>query len=739
VIRFGLRLALAGGREALVRLITIALAVGVGVGLLLTTVASLHAVTAQGDRYAWLNTGLLPSTTRVTGVPPTLWHLREDYFAGTPIAQVDVAATGAGSPVPPGIPALPGPGEYYASPALARLIAGHPAGQLADRYPGRTAGVIADEGLQSPGSLIVVVGHTEAEMAADPGAGKVTRTATTVPGDCKGCAVGLRAAGFQLVLGVVIAALLFPVLILIGAATRLTAARREQRFAAMRLVGATPRQVATIASAEMAAVALIGTAIGFALFAVLRNRVAAIPFTGQPFFPADLTLGPVAAAAVALGIPVAAALAARLALHRVKISPLGVARRTTPRPPRAWRLAVAPLGLVFLGFFVLRGVPEGSVHQVEVFLPGILTVMTGLVLAGPWLTMVAARTLARRSQRPATLIAARRLADNPGAAFRAVSGLVVGLFVTTVSVGILTTLEAERGGDLPGTARTVMVENLRGAPAASLPASVAGQLSSIDGVREVFVLRPNPADARGRVLAGRYDSLITCAELSRDPEVGSCPPGAAVANVDSWFRPYPATAGRGWIWPTVAIPPGRLATMPITTLAVDTDGSTGTLESVRTVLDRSFPLLDFSPGTEDDRAGDFTKTSAGFRRLAYVVALTSLPIAGCSLAVSVAGGLTERKRPFSLLRLTGVPLRMLRRVVAFESAVPLLSIAVVAIGLGLVAAQLFLKAQMGYTLAPPGISYYVTVVVGLALSLGVIGSTLPLLTRITGPEVARND
>jgi hypothetical protein len=82
---------------------------------------------------------------------------------------------------------------------------------------------------------------------------------------------------------------------------------------------------------------------------------------------------------------------------------------------------------------------------------------------------------------------------------------------------------------------------------------------------------------------------------------------------------------------------------------------------------------------------------------------------------------------------------MLRRVVAFESVVPLLLVAVVAIGLGLVAAQLFLKAQMGYTLSPPGFSYYVIVVIGLAASMAIIGSTLPLLTRMTGPEVARND
>lgn len=734
MIRFGLRLSVAGGREALIRLLTIAAAVAVGVGLLLASVAGLHAVTAQGDRYAWLNT----QTTTPNGVAPTLWDLREDYFAGAPLAQVDVAATGPDSPVPPGIPALPGPGEYFASPALARLIADHPAAQLANRYPGKLAGVIAQKGLQSPDSLIAIVGHTEAEMAAHPNALKITRIETTVPRDCKGCSVGLRAAGFQLVLGVVIAALLFPVLIFIGAATRLTAARREERFAAMRLVGATPRQIATIASAEMSAAAFLGTGVGFALFYTLRAQFAAIPFTGQSFFVSDVFLGPIAILAVALGIPLAAAVAARLALRRVQISPLGVSRRATPRPPRAWRLAVAPIGLAFLGFFVLNGVPEGSTRQVEVFLPGILIVMIGLVLAGPWLTMAGARTLARRSRHPAALIAARRLADNPGAAFRTISGLVVGLFVTTISVGILTTLNAERGSDLPGVARTLVVERLDRAEMTSVPASVVDALSATAGVRSVFVLRENPEHPGGQFVTGYYDALTTCADLAKDPTLGACSPGATTANVDAFFNPrndgHPPA-----FWPTTGVPADSLATMPVGALVANTDGTQATLESVRTILDTAFPGVAFSPGTQDDWATDFTKTSVGFRRLAYVVSLASLPIAGCSLAVSVIGGLSERKRPFSLLRLTGVPLKMLRRVVAFESAVPLLLVAVVAIGLGLVAAQLFLKAQMHYTLHPPGPSYYAIVVIGLATSLAIIGATLPLLSRITGPEVARND
>src|SRR5581483_4894613 len=111
----------------------------------------------------------------------------------------------------------------------------------------------------------------------------------------------------------------------------------------------------------------------------------------------------------------------------------------------------------------------------------------------------------------------------------------------------------------------------------------------------------------------------------------------------------------------------------------------------RTTLELAFPDLAYPPSTANDDGLSTEQTLAVWQRLANVVILASLPIAGCSLAVSVAGGLSERKRPFSLLRLTGVPLRVLRRVVALESVVPLLVVAVLAIGTGLLSAQLFLR------------------------------------------------
>ena len=57
MIRLGLRLAVSGGREAVVRLVIVAAAVGIGVGLLLTVVSAVNAVGVQNDRYAWLDTG----------------------------------------------------------------------------------------------------------------------------------------------------------------------------------------------------------------------------------------------------------------------------------------------------------------------------------------------------------------------------------------------------------------------------------------------------------------------------------------------------------------------------------------------------------------------------------------------------------------------------------------------------------------------------------------------------------
>ena len=128
MIPLGLRLVVNGGREAIIRLVVLTVAVGLGVGLLLTALAATNAVSAWNNRHAWFWTGTawVPPGP-AAGIAPLWWHPSGDTFDGQTISRFDVAATGASSPVPPGVLRDPGPGQYYASPALAALLRSTPA------------------------------------------------------------------------------------------------------------------------------------------------------------------------------------------------------------------------------------------------------------------------------------------------------------------------------------------------------------------------------------------------------------------------------------------------------------------------------------------------------------------------------------------------------------------------------------------------------------------------------------
>ena len=120
-----------------------------------------------------------------------------------------------------------------------------------------------------------------------------------------------------------------------------------------------------------------------------------------------------------------------------------------------------------------------------------------------------------------------------------------------------------------------------------------------------------------------------------------------------------------------------------------------------------------------------------------MVVLASLLIAGCSLAVAMAAGVSERRRPFSLMQLNGGPLGVLQRMVALETAGPLLVIAVLSALTGFVTSDLFLRSQLDVTLRPPGLAYYLIVGGGLFGAIAMIASTMTLLDRTTRPENAR--
>ena len=251
-------------------------------------------------------------------------------------------------------------------------------------------------------------------------------------------------------------------------------------------------------------------------------------------------------------------------------------------------------------------------------------------------------------------------------------------------------------------------------------------------------LGSGPGVAPSPVPAG----VVSCAQLATVPALGRCPAGAtAVAFPEDGFDgPLDARTSAGITWPAANVPASRLDSLGVDAINVGTNGSVPAVEQARTVLENAYANPSLSaPSTIGDLIAQDDSTNNAYQQLANTVILVSLPIAGCTLAASIAAGLADRKRPFSLLRLTGARLATLRRVVALESAVPLLAVAAVAIGTGFGAAAEYASVAQHHPMVAPGAAYYLITAGGILAALGIIAATFPLLARITGPEVARNE
>jgi hypothetical protein len=762
VIGFGLRLSTRGGKESLVRLVVMALAVSIGVAMLLLTLATINGLGKQNARGSWMATRPIHEVgfPNFGGPPnehaasshwsPIWWNVSSDQFESQLVVRIDVASTGTHPLVPPGIKRLPGAGQFYASPALAALLRTTPASELGARFTGSEIGTIAVSVLPSPKDLVIIIGQSVHALSHVTGAGTIT---SFVSSSKDGGPDTTGTTGLQIVLGVLALVLLFPVLVFIGAAMRLSAARREQRFAAIRLAGATMRQVSVVATIEALVAALAGVVIGFGLYFASEPALVHVPFSGQPLESGDLSLGVVDVVIVMLGVPLAAAVVARLALRRVEVSPLGVTRRVTPKPPRAYRVIPLLAGIAELAYFVSIGRPSSAGGQTQAYLLGFFLIMVGLVLAGPWLTMQGSKLMAQRTSRVSVLLAGRRLSDNPRGAFRAISGLILAIFVTSVSVGVISTILSDHGSTSSTTFASKTVTDqfaftLNG-DVADIPASVTATLRTIHGVNGISVVyvAPNGLKTNGTVsdingLGGGIEyGLASCAQLASTPALGRCHRGATYAALadDVTFMPITksVTVAASTTWPSARFD-DVLSRLPVQLIAVSTNGSVSSIDKVETVLDRAFPFEGSTSlfGEVNANAGQLLK---GLQTSSEVVILASLLIAGCSLAVAMAAGVSERRRPFSLMRLSGAPLGMLQRMVALETAGPLLVIAVGSALIGFLASDLFLRSQLGLTLRPPGLSYYVIVLGGLIGALAMIASTMPLLDRATRPEDARTE
>jgi uncharacterized membrane protein YhaH (DUF805 family) len=735
MFRLGLQLTLRSGREALVRLLITAAAVAAGVALLLGVLAEFHAFQANANKPCW-------SCTQGAPVPATLptrgelWNNSVDFYRGQTISRLDVAALGPNAPVPPGIAQLPPAGGYYASPALAALIKTVPADQLGARFPGKLTGTIGPAGLHGAGDLAIYIGHTPTQVSEIPGTTWVT-SINTAPEQA------VFTPFFRDAFGIGVLAVVFPMLVLISTATRLAADRREERFATLRLVGGTPGDIRTVATVEAMISAFLGAAGGTIIFLLVRPALAGAALVGTRYFESDLTPTAAGYVAMLIGVPIAAAVAALVSLRRVQISPLGVTRRATPKPPAFWRLIALVLGV---GVYVY-GLSKTSRNSIGApAYPGLLLTMVGLVIAGPWLTAQAVRLFGRATRGSSALLAIRRLADNPKGAFRAVAGLVLAVFLGTMVGLIVPAVNATQETPTAGALGNVLLGQF-GEYGQGALAAAAGQrlISGINAIPDVTVsplydLQPPPN--------WTYSVAVSCADMRVIGALGRCAPGTnAVQVMDAGiFDDNLAYGARPFVDATSQPYRGDPATLPLQAVLVKVN-SPATLERVRTYLAvNAPPQVRGDPANSPTPPRTFGETlqirlarAATFEKMVYAAVALTLIVAGCSLAVTAGGGLVDRKRPFTLLRVSGTPVNVLSRVVLLEVAVPLVAATVVAaaIAYGTSLLAVLRLAPVGTAIPQLGRDYYTIMGAGLVAAFGVITLTLPLLRRMTAPSTIR--
>ena len=275
--------------------------------------------------------------------------------------------------------------------------------------------------------------------------GFIGRAAVPVP------AGAVNDTAFYVVLAwIAVVLLVVPLAALGGAAARLGVSRRDARLATLRLLGVTPREVVALTVVETAVQGLVGAALGAVGYGALLPVWTRIPFQGRAFGIDELWVGWPALGLALLAVPLLAAVSGAASLRRVVVSPLGVARRTTP-PGLRWVRALAVLAAV-VAFMVLANVAGmlGPGIAVLVLLGALAAVFGTLNLVGPWTLAMVGRLMARLARRPATLLAARRLLDDPRAAWRVVGGLGLAAFVAGVLSVLPSLVAADMAGDPAG-------------------------------------------------------------------------------------------------------------------------------------------------------------------------------------------------------------------------------------------------------------------------------------------------
>lgn len=690
----GARLGLAGGREGWLRTALTAIGVGLGVAILLLA-ASVPNILAGPDARAAARAVPSSSGPPIPAAENTLLVFPRDLvFRDALVRGYELRPEGAAAPVPPGLTALPGPGELVVSPALADLLASPDGPLLAPRLNYPVVGLIGEDGLRDPAELIYYLGSDDLD---DDTALRIDHF-----GDSPAEA-GRSNSLLSLVLVAGLVVLLLPVATFIAVAARFGGEQRDRRLAAVRLVGADAAMIRRVAAGEALLGALAGVLAGWLFFLVGREFVDEVSIQRIRVFTADVRPTATLTVAIISAAPALAVAVLLLGQRRLTVEPLGLVRRTTGRPRRLWwRLVLPVIGVGVLAPLLGGEYGAETVEQYQLA-GGVLLVLLGVVALLPWLVEAVVRRIGGGPV--AWLLATRRLQLSVGTTGRVVSGVAVAVTGMVALQMLLTAAEStfvkETGADPDRPRAVATIVPARGEDE-NMPTTetVAARFAATTGVRTAHaiswtrIVPPDDVELNDLVVGD-------CAALRELLEIGDCRDGDVFLDYDAAAGAAPAPpeeplvlsadgGERTWTVPaaaraaasahpllplrqTIAATPAAVADLPPSPYALGVlleldPAEPDALEHARNTVAAFDPYSMLSW----ERAYVVDEQFDSLRRWLFAGVTATLLLIGLSLLVGTVEQLRERRRALAALAAYGTPRATMGWSVLWQTAVPVL-------------------------------------------------------------------
>ena len=521
---------------------------------------------------------------------------------------------------------------------------------------------------------------------------------------------------FRLALAIVLAISL-PVLTLTASVARFSASLRDRRLANLRLLGLSPLRTRTVAAVEAGAGAVIGTALGSGLFALLRPalsriRMGAFQWPVSDFEPvwSSWLLAVIAVPLVAIAV---AALPRRMNIAAAAAT----ARKADSRRPGWWRTIPLASGLIVCLVTCGRtGADDIGTTGALILMGAMALTGIGVLLVVPIFVRLLADVLLRFSRRPGMLIAARRMQAQPAGVSRVVAALMLGLFVVAGARLVLAAFES--------TPQYVEADHDIHVAQVSVVQTSARRLS--DAQQKIRRLPGVRATAEFVQPQGRYvvdgDDLTmnvlvgSCADLLRvAPETKGCsdrearwmngvgygsPKRVLVTRARQWIVPSSQlmSVDRGSTiraWADLFVPKGllhadRIAKASRTVVVVAGPGRDLAAHLQSAGLYGSYP---------DYETYDFV---VGLRAILWAISIAVLSVGLLAFAVSGIDRALARRHELASLQVLGTPPEVLRRAQWWEAALPTGVGAVLAIGAGWLAGLSYLRVGSSHPVLPWG-------------------------------------